>query len=256
VGEDIQQSGWFSEHFEVIAAVLLGVAAVISAWAGLQSGLWGGNMQGAYTEGGKLTTTATNLYQEAGGEAIRNSNLDIQAKQAIIEGMATKDAGLRKAKFDIARYLYAEQLSDEAYEYLKLPEELQGKGDWHLLTDDKLIATTKISLGDDFWDDQLAPAEKVFAQAEVKYREGAEANAIGDRFDFANVLLTVAMFFLGISLILKSQVRWGVMGVGTMVLIVASGFILTLPSAGTGLGGGDPDPAPASQTGAKPAATH
>jgi hypothetical protein len=162
--------------------------------------------------------------------------------------MATKDAGLRKAKFDIARYLYAEQLSDEAHEYLKLPEELQGKGDWHLLTDDMLIATTKISLGDDFRDDQLAPAEKVFAQAEVTYREGAEA--IGDRFDFANVLWTVAMFFLGISLILKSQVRWGVMGVGTMVLIVASGFILTLP------GGGDPDPAPASQTGAKPAATH
>ena len=225
------------QTFETSAAVLLGLAAIASAWAGHQAGLWGGNCLTAYTEAGQITTDASTVYQEAGAEAIRDSSLDIQAKQLVAEGSEIEDPALRDAKLDIARYLYTQQISDDAYMNLGLPASARSDDEaaWDSLPEDILLKTLEIDLDEEYWDKQLSAADGMYEAAEAKFAEGRKANGIGDQFGFVGVLLTVSMFFLGISLVFKSKARWGLLGAGGVVFVGAAIMMATLPSAGSGL---------------------
>ncbi len=227
-------------RFESIAAILLGVAAVASAWAGHQAGLWGGNCLTAYSEAGKVTTHAATLYQESGADAARDSALDIMAKQLIAEAAAIKDPDLRDTKLDIARYLYTQQLSDDAYKALKLPPAARSESEeaWNALPEEALLEALNIDLDDEYWHAQLDPADEIFLKAEKNFEEGRRANGIGDQFGFVSVLLTVSMFFLGISLVFKSKAKWALLGAGGVVLAASLAFMATLESAGTGLPSG------------------
>jgi hypothetical protein len=234
-----------SNHFELVAAIVLGLAAVASAWAAHQSGLFGGNCLTAYSEAGQQTTNAATTYQEIGAEVIRDSSLDIQAKEIIVEAQAMEQGPAREAKMLIARYLYTQQMSDAAYQQLGLPMQYRVGDNWDELPESLLIESLDRDISDEYWNAQLNPADEEFESAERKFAEGRKANADGDAYGFAGVILTISMFFAGISLVFKSGARWGLLGLGMATFLISSGFMVTLPFAGWGIGGDDPAPAAA-----------
>ena len=53
------------DMFELVTAILLGLAAIGAALAGLQGGQWGGKQLEAFAESNKMTTKAATEYNEA-----------------------------------------------------------------------------------------------------------------------------------------------------------------------------------------------
>src|SRR5262245_58630667 len=126
-----EKSGF--DVFELLTAMILGVAALGGAWAGHQSGLWGGNCQTAYDEAANLTSRGGTTYQLGVMKANRDSMLDLQAKQLVLEGMTTADEATKLKTLGVAKYMYARQMSEEGYKALKLPSEFRTKDDDKLM---------------------------------------------------------------------------------------------------------------------------
>jgi hypothetical protein len=238
--------------FELLTAFILGVAAVGGAWAGHQAGLWGGNCQTAYGEAATLTSRGGTTYQLGVMKANRDSMLDLQAKQLVLEGMTTQDEVTKLKTLGVAKYMYARQMSEEGYKALKLPAEFRTKDDDKLmkLPESVLEESLENELDEKFFKTMTAPGQALFDEADKKFDEGREANQIGDQFGLAVVLYTIALFFGGIALVFKSVVRWGFFGVGFITLSMAVVFMLRLPSAGTGIA--SPAPSPSASAKAPP----
>jgi len=234
------------DMFELVTAILLGIAALGGAWASHQAGLWGGNCQTAYGQAANLTSQAGTVYQLGVTVANRDSALDIQAKQLILEGMTTDDEVAKLKTLGVAKYLYARQMSEDGYKALKLPVEFRTKDDDKLMKmpESALEKSLDVDLGEEFFTKMTAPGEAAFADAAKKFEEGRQANQTGDQFGLTGVLFTIALFFGGIALVFKSTVRWGFFGVGVIALTTALIFMLRLPSAGTGIPS-PPTPEPA-----------
>lgn len=108
-----------ASKFEVAVAILLGVAAIGSAWAGHQSGLWGGNQATAYNDSAMMATEAATLKTEAFVDISSDFAIDIQAKKLIAEARRNRNP----ANLEMASYLYQYQLSAAGFAALEFPAE-------------------------------------------------------------------------------------------------------------------------------------
>ena len=77
----------------------------------------------------------------------------------------------------------------------------------------------------------MAEAGKQFAAADATLGKAREANDAGDRFGLVTVIFAVALFFAGICLVLKTRIRWVVMGLSATVSAAAAFYFLILPWA-------------------------
>ncbi|MEZ4219964.1 MAG: hypothetical protein R3B13_03475 [Polyangiaceae bacterium] len=241
--------------FELLTALLLGVAALGGAWSGHQSGLWGGNCQTAYGEAANLTTRAGTVYQLGVSVANRDSSLDIQAKQLVLEGMTSQDEVTKLKTLGVAKYLYARQMSEDGYRAVGLPAEFRTQDDDKLMKmpESALEQSLDKDLDEKYFTQMTAPGEAIFAEADKKFDEGRRANQNGDQFGLAVVLYTIALFFGGIALVFKSIVRWGFFGMGMITMLAALIYMARLPSAGWGV---PPAAAPAASGSAAAAASN
>jgi hypothetical protein len=232
-----------NDIFEIVAAFVLGLAVVLTAWASFQSGEWGGESVKAYAEGGKLTTEAGTQFQTTFVRVVRDNNIDIQGKTMLQNALLRKFSGatddpLVEADITIARYLYTHHISRAAYERLGLPiESLSAEHDvWSVLPEEALMGVFELDLGDQYVKEELQPAQALFETATTKFAEGGRLDEVADRFDLVVVLLTVAMFFAGIAQSFKSAMRWPILVAGAAACAVAGVLLLGLPSAPSGDG--------------------
>ena len=92
------------DRFELFAAILLGLAAIATALASFQAGLWDGKMIEGYGKSNKVATTAASEQSRAIVEMSKDSSVDIQAMRLILE--ADDNPAIQKRSYEIATYLY------------------------------------------------------------------------------------------------------------------------------------------------------
>ncbi len=228
------------EWFELLTAILLGLAAIGASWASYQGGLWGGTQSEAFSEAANMTTKAANSYNDCIAEINGDFATDLQAKKAILEGMNAEGED-RANYFEVASNIYSRYLSEDAYEYLELPSGMQTptkkKGDEsafkeaEVLPEAALIDSLESELDDSFVKDQLASATEEFAAAEKRFQEGRNANVTGDRFSLNQVFFTISLFFAGLGLVFKTGIRWGFLGAGYLVFFFAVYNLFQIPWA-------------------------
>lgn len=109
--------------FELLTAVLLGLAAIGAALAGLQGGQWGGKQLEAFAESNKMTTKAATDYNEASVAINADYAAVAAAKEHILEARDATDPATKKRHFDLASYYCSSQLNEEAYLAMELPKE-------------------------------------------------------------------------------------------------------------------------------------
>ena len=63
--EAAAKKGISEEKLEIIIAVLLGVTAILTAWAGWIGSLHGGNQATNYTQSNNLSSMGNSMYNEA-----------------------------------------------------------------------------------------------------------------------------------------------------------------------------------------------
>jgi hypothetical protein len=235
--------------FGLLVATLLGLSAICAALAGVQNGQWGGKMLENFAQANSMTTTAAKEYNEA----VSNINSDYaavaQAKRSILDGVYATSADAKEKDFQIASYFLTQQISEDAYDALGLPKDKLEKDEPGKkktsteaeveqdlkdgLPEEALMVALDTELHDDegYFTGMFKVAEKQFKDADVKFKEGRTANETGDKYALATVYFTIALFFAGIGLVFKSQIRWAFFGLGAITFIGSAGYMLTLPWA-------------------------
>ncbi len=243
------------DKFELISAIVLGLGALGGAWAGYQSGLWGGNQATAYAEASNMMSEAAGIYTDAATESLdasmtgnRDSDVDLQVKRLLFEAERSEDAELKKRNLHTAKYLYVDQLSDDAQKYLALPK----KDSFEALTDAELLAAAKKDLDDDYFDALYKDASEDYERAEARQRdakkkffEGQQANYYGDLLEMSGVLYSLCLFLAGIGLVFKTKARWYFLGMATVGLIGSTVHLVRNPWTSIEAPKFDEAPAPA-----------
>ena len=266
------------DRFEFAMAVMLGLGAVGGAWSSYQADLWGGKQAEEYGLASKEMARAASTMSEAAavmGEASsnvteatsgisqllsvhsHNVNLDVQAKEHLIEGSVALEMAKvgvpegtkvdnpveTEKHFYVAKYLYAVQMDEDYYLAMGFPAEFRGAEKFDQMPDAVLEEKGSAEIPDSVVEKALeAPntaieaankAYEVVAQkqgeaatkqkeADDHFQEGGRANTIGDNLGFTGVLYTVALFLAGIGLVFKTRVRWGFAGIGLLALVGAT----------------------------------
>ena len=228
------------DRFEFFAAILLGAAAICTALSSFQAGLWDGIQADSY---GKANTEATRASSEQARAVVqmsKDAQIDITAMRLVLEADDATNAADEVRSRSIATYLYTKQMSDAGYKALGLPPEAKKEivDDPETPAEEKQEALsetllekamdTELADSEEYRKEMMAPANALFEQSEKTFEAGQTANDTGDKFELANVLFAVSMFFMGIALVFKTSMKWKVLIAGGVLLGIGFIYMLTL----------------------------
>lgn len=184
----------------IFAAILLGLAATLTALAAYNAALSDGESLQGYTESTAALSDSNYFYAQGNQTFAGDQNLFVQ-------------------------YASAAQSGDEelaAYLTTLMRPELDSAITWWQESED---ASTPF---DEFDENPYEIAE--FAEAELKAQQstkafaaGSAADDRGDKFELATVLLALTLFFAGIATLFRRRpVSIALLGVGTVALVAGA----------------------------------
>ena len=205
------------EKLEVLIAILLGVTAILTAWAGWISSLHGGNQATNYTESNNLSSLGNSMYNEAAQNYMQDMILwntinDYMVDREIAELNGNyKEAELIKEQLEM---LIADNCTDEFEEAVY----------WAI--DEGVTPFDKEGFEDSYYE----RAEETLAEADAILEQGKLDNAHGDAYGLVSVLYSVVLFLLGIvGIFKKTNNRMIVLIVSVVLLVIATIYMATIP---------------------------
>lgn len=231
------------ELLELMAAILLGVAAIATAWASFQSSLYNGRSVESYSKSNKIATEAATERSRAIVEIAQDIAIDAEAMRLILEGDDASSPAAEQRNYFFATYLYTRQMSEAGYKALGLPPEARQAdesakgtpGDEQKQTAlreellEKAMAKD-LSKDEGYRKEMLAKSQSLFDEAEETFKQGHDAGDIGDEFQLIAVIYAISLFFGGIVQVFRNdRVRLAILGAGGVFLTVATIYMFTLP---------------------------
>lgn len=237
MNEEQQQA---ADKFEFYAAILLGLAAICTALSSFQAGLWDGIQAENYGKANTGATIAASERAKAVVEMSKDASVDIAAKRLILEGDDATNPADKVRAYEYATYMYTKQLSEAGYKSLGLPAEAKKE----IVDDPETPAEEKeealqgeildkaldkdLADDDNYRKEMLAASVQQTEMSEKTFKSGQEANETSDKFELTNVLFAVSMFFMGIALVFKTDIKWKVLIAGGVLLAIGFIYMLTL----------------------------
>ena len=180
------QSEKFSKGFELLIAILLGISAVLTAWAAWQGSLYDGNQAQAYTEGNATLADGNERWNEASQTVAQdldtwNQISSLQVDLAYAEYFGDTDTA-EAAQYKIDMIMYS------------VSDELTAAIDWANEQEEYATPFEMEGFIDSYYADAQAVMDKGYAQIE----DGNTANQLGDKQGLVTVILAVVLFMLGI----------------------------------------------------------
>jgi hypothetical protein len=209
VSEQTQETRRRDRRVELIAAIMLSIATVVTAWSAYQATRWSGDQAEDYTSASATRT-----------ESVRAST---EANRQILIDVAT-----------FLNWLDAEQSGDHALAddiHARMRKEFLPAFDaWH--------ATAPAGSIPDGTPFEL-PEYQLAAEAESKrlenkaaalFEDGNESNEVGDDFVLAAVLFASVLFFSGLAGTFDSlRAQLFLLILGGVMLLVGTVIVVTLP---------------------------
>ncbi len=203
------QLGWRDRRVEVIAAILLSMATVLTAWSAYQATRWSGVQAESYTIASARRTESVRSFTIANRQVL----IDVET---FINWLDASDEGDGQLADDIQERMREEFLpAFDAWLATGTPGQLPD-GTPFDLPEYRLQA--------------LEDSDRLEAEAAAAFDEGREANQIGDDFVLAAVLFASVLFFSGLAGTFdafKAQVILLVLG-GVMI-VLGTVIVVTLP---------------------------
>jgi hypothetical protein len=197
----------FKDRVEQIIAVMLGMAAIITAWTAFQSSQLGDKVQESFSEGIRSSDQASQEYNTA----IATDNQD----QAIF--------------LEYAKALVSEDEVTATYiqESLMSPE-LAAAVQWWIEQPDDTGPDSPFVEENPNWDDSSwNTAADLDVEAQQYFDSARQADADGDEFDLLEVIVTLSLFLFGVaSLVRQQKIQVGLAAVGGLILIYS--IIMTI----------------------------
>lgn len=211
-GERGRVSGRTEEWLELTVALLLGLAAMTTAWAAFQASQYDGQMLTAFTDA-NLSLSDANAFYSAGDQVYLNDQL------LFLE----YERALRADDEEYALYVRDNLMRDEFIAALDW---------WELDENIDTYYSPFVEENPNYSVEEYAAAGDLEAETDASYVEGQEANEVGDKFNLITVLLAASLFVLGIAGSFKvTMMRLITIAVGASLFLGASIWMLTLPMA-------------------------
>jgi hypothetical protein len=195
---------------ELVAAILLGVAGVLTAFSAYQAALTDGDALQGYTESTQLLANSNQFYAQAVQQNTSDRDLFTQFAIASTSG-----------NLDVADYIAATLMDDN----------LRGAVEWWVEaseTDDAALSPFADHPDNPYVNTNQAEAVALEEQSVAKQAEGSKADEDGDQFELAAVLFALTLFFGGISTLLHRELAtWILLGAAAVSSVV--GIIVLVP---------------------------
>jgi hypothetical protein len=231
------------ETLELLAAILLGVAAIATAVASYQSSLYGGKSVEGYSKANKIATSAAAERSRAIVEMTRDSQVEMDAWRLTKEGDDAGNAAAEARNYEIATYLYTKVMSEPGYRAMGLPPgarneeypdaDTPGAEEKQTVLQEQVLETAmenELAGNENYRTEMLGKGQALSDEAEKVFKEGEQANAIGDKFQLAAVIFAISLFFGGIVQVFRNDMmRWVILGVGGVLFVAATIYMLRLP---------------------------
>jgi hypothetical protein len=197
---------------ELLVAVLLGLAAVATAWAAYQSSQYGGQVLEHFSQANLNISNANAYYSEGDQTYLEDQILFVEYSKAVNQG-----------DDDLANYLHDSLMSTElasAVDWWQRPENID--------TYDSPFVDENPNYTISAYDDATALED----DTDAAFKGGQDAGATGDKFSLITVLLAGSLFVLGITNSFRiTSMRIATIAIGATLFIGATAWMLTLPMA-------------------------
>ncbi|MFM9124011.1 MAG: hypothetical protein ACKOSO_02330 [Actinomycetota bacterium] len=206
------------DRTEIAIAVLLGIAAILTAWSTFQSSQLGAAVTAAYSEGIRLSDTASQAFNDA-------SATDIADEALFLEFAKAANAGDE----DTADYIYSSLMS----------EDLAAAVDWWSDQPDSAGYDTPFVEDNPNWSTvAYDDAAAIDADAQAKFEEATAKDALGTDFDVLSIIIAISLFLFGVgSLVRQERIKIGLGVIGAVILVYSAVRLVQLGNpAGVSLG--------------------
>jgi hypothetical protein len=198
------------QRLELLTVVLLGLAAMATAWAAFQASAFDGKVTEGFTDA-NLNLSDANAYYSSGDQTwISDQMLFLEYQRA-----------LNEEDTEYAEFIRESMMRDElitAIEWWEEPENFENY--WSPFVEENPTYTIS----------DYADAEALLVDTDDSYDEAKDAAGHGDTYNLIAVLLAAALFALGIAGSFRAMpIRLTMILAGGAILIISSVWMLTLP---------------------------
>ncbi len=223
---------------EIIVVVMLGITALLTAWASWIGSLHGGNQATNYTKSNNLAAEGNSEYNAAVQSMNQDMTLWIEISKMQLEIMFADDNG-DDDTVDLLCYELFYMLDEN------VSEAFAEAIDWEYILDDSAYddptayvlawleednATVSPFFDDDFLDAYFETANELLDESEALLEQGQQDNSNGDAFGLVTVIYSVVLFLLGISGSFKQQkAKYAVIIISAVAFVIGTIYMLTIP---------------------------
>lgn len=201
-----------TDRLDVIAAVILGVAAVAIAWSGFQSSGWSGANNAGLIESIRVQNDALDEYQQADAQTAFDHAVFVE----IVASDACDPSGAHPEPEQCEMLLTS--LSPEGRAAV---DRWLERGDGAPFRNDNA-----------YLDPLYENADGLAEESSALIGRAAEAGGMGQEYGFASTLLATVLFFGGLSVVLRNvRLRSILLIVAGVMLVASVGYLITLPVA-------------------------
>lgn len=207
------------ERVEVIVAIMLGITALLTAWASWIGSLHGGNQATNYTKSNNLAAEGNSEYNAASQLFLSdlmawNTILDYEYDAQIAQMNGKTD------EYDMIQQKLTDYIQQNCSTYLS-----DGL-DWYFETDGANSPFEMEGLVESYYD----TCNDLLAQSEEALEQGMRDNSNGDAFNLVTVIYSLVLFLLGIVGIFKRLPnRVILVCVAAFGMLVATLYMWSLP---------------------------
>ncbi len=221
---------------EIVIVVMLGITAIVMAWASWMSSLHAGNQATSYTVSNNMASEGNSEYNAAVQSQMQDMLLwneisELQSELFFEQDSVTPDEqAISLINFKIY-FKLNENLSDEMAQQIGW-DAADGTDIDQIVSDwlEKEEALVTPFADEEFVQHYFVTAADLLEQSEAELEKGKLANQFGDAFGLVSVIYSVVLFLLGIASSLKSKNnRYVVVAFSLLCFVLATAYMLTLP---------------------------
>lgn len=197
-------------RIELIAAVILAIATVLTAWSAFQAGKWSGVQSVEFASAGADRTTSSQVATSAG----QLTQIDVAVFTNWLNAFATEQTELA----DFYEQRLGERLDPAFAEWME--QDPANNPD---------AATSPFAL-DSYVVPELLESQDLAAEADQHSADARVANQRGDNYVLTTVLFASVLFFAGVSTKFESLPgKYITVGAGLLILIAGAIIVASFP---------------------------
>lgn len=223
---------------ELIVVIMLGITALLTAWATWIGSLHGGNQATNYTVSNNQASEGNSEYnagvQQMNQDMVLWNDISDMQMTIMFAQEAEDQATVEKTSYQLF-YKLDENLSESmanhiGWNFNLSQEEYDDPTATVLNWMNKEESMSSPFFDQEFVSDYFVTANELLAESQTTLDQGREDNANGDAFGLVTVIYSVVLFLLGISGSFKSiKNKYAVLAISILAFTGATIYMCTLP---------------------------